>query len=48
MSDSEENTQTMPVLQKRPRLSIPTHMEGSEEETVNNNVDALICFKISL
>ena len=35
MSDSEESAQTMPVLQKRPRLSIPSHVDGSEEETVH-------------
>lgn len=34
MSDSEESVPTMPVLQKRPRLSISAHTDGSGDDGV--------------
>ena len=45
MSDSEESTQTMPILQKRPRLSIPAQLDGSEDETVQKLCQHLLIQK---
>ncbi|KAL5009886.1 hypothetical protein ScPMuIL_012191 [Solemya velum] len=36
MSDSEESVPTMPVLQKRPRLSISAHTDGSGDDGDDN------------
>lgn len=35
MSDSEESMSTMPVLQKRPKISLPTNADGSGDDQVN-------------
>ena len=34
MSDSEESMSTMPVLQKRPKISLPTNTDGSGDDQV--------------
>ena len=38
MSDSEESMSTMPVLQKRPKISLPTNTDGSGDDQVKNKI----------